>query len=305
MSRLGGALRKAYEVSPETVKRAAGGVMRLLPERMLYGAAYERTLRLLVESERWSADQHRARQIEQVRDLLRMAGQTVPYYRQLFRELGFDPAGIACLDDLQGLPLLTRDMVRELGSALVPEGTPASAYKLSDHRGHIGPAAGLPYCSRCVSRGVRIMTSQWARVGYRRGSRRVVVAGTRHQGARTGKLWEYDPSDFRVALLKLRPESREPGPDGRADAAIQAGVLARVSVFTGPFLQVILSARPGVADAQVPAARFGELRHVAAGVRRKGLRGQGLYVVWALQEVHSRRQVRTRRSVSPFCPSTA
>ena len=34
MSRLGGALRKAYEVSPETVKRAAGGVMRLLPERM-------------------------------------------------------------------------------------------------------------------------------------------------------------------------------------------------------------------------------------------------------------------------------
>ena len=124
--------------------------------------------------------QHRARQIEQVRDLLRMAGRTVPYYRQLFRELGFDPAD-SRLDGLQEGPLLTRDMVRELGSALVPRAR-RSAYRYQTTGGTSGQPLGFRI-AHDVSRGVGVHDQSTGSRGYRRGSRRVVVRDAPSGGA--------------------------------------------------------------------------------------------------------------------------
>ena len=49
---------------------------------------------------------------EDLRDLLAVAGAHVPYYKQLFAELGFDPRTVTSRDNLVRLPLLTRDTVR-------------------------------------------------------------------------------------------------------------------------------------------------------------------------------------------------
>lgn len=51
-------------------------------------------------------------QLRRLRDFLGACGTHVPYYRDLFRSLNFDPAAITSLADLARLPLLTKDIIR-------------------------------------------------------------------------------------------------------------------------------------------------------------------------------------------------
>ena len=82
---------------------------------------FRRLLRENLESQYWPPEQQAAWQLEQVRALLAHAGAHVPYYRDLFRQLGFDPRGIQRLDDLQALPLINRQVIQAEGRRMLAE----------------------------------------------------------------------------------------------------------------------------------------------------------------------------------------
>jgi phenylacetate-CoA ligase len=58
-------------------------------------------------------EQIRALQEQRLRALVHHAYRRVPYYRELFDRLGIDPDSIQRLDDLQRLPVLSKDAVRQ------------------------------------------------------------------------------------------------------------------------------------------------------------------------------------------------
>jgi phenylacetate-CoA ligase len=91
-----------------------GGWQRLAHGRPIarYGALLERTQWLDAESiERF--------QVQALRELLQHAGSRVPYYREVFARAGFDPRGVRSRADLEALPVLTRETVRERAADLV------------------------------------------------------------------------------------------------------------------------------------------------------------------------------------------
>jgi phenylacetate-CoA ligase len=51
-------------------------------------------------------------QLSRLRTFLDDAGRHVPYYRELFRRLGFDPAGVRAISDIAGLPFLDKPTIR-------------------------------------------------------------------------------------------------------------------------------------------------------------------------------------------------
>ncbi len=70
-------------------------------------------LRLRMEQSQWhSPQQLRALQLERLHTLLAHAGKHVPYYRALFKRIGFDPSRLSTLNDLTRLPLLTKADIR-------------------------------------------------------------------------------------------------------------------------------------------------------------------------------------------------
>ena len=81
-----------------------------------YRRANERILRaqfeFLVKSEHWTAEQFREYQGEQLRQLLRLAFQHVPYYRDLKRKLGCEPEDFKDPEDIRLLPRLEKSQVR-------------------------------------------------------------------------------------------------------------------------------------------------------------------------------------------------
>ena len=66
----------------------------------------------------WDAGRLQALQVERLRALLVEAGRAVPYYRDLFARLKFDPQSLTRIADLQALPMLDKATIRQHTEAL-------------------------------------------------------------------------------------------------------------------------------------------------------------------------------------------
>lgn len=68
--------------------------------------------RQLEDSQWWSRDRLAQLQVQRLRALLHHARVHVPYYRDLFARIGFDPATVSSVQDLQRLPFLGKPEIR-------------------------------------------------------------------------------------------------------------------------------------------------------------------------------------------------
>jgi phenylacetate-CoA ligase len=76
-------------------------------------------VRRAIEKSQWLSPEKIAQlQLERLREFLIGAGRDVPYYRQKFAELNFDPATIQSLQDLQRLPLTGKAEIRQFTEQL-------------------------------------------------------------------------------------------------------------------------------------------------------------------------------------------
>lgn len=73
------------------------------------------------ESQWWSLDQLESFRLQHLRKLLESAAQHVPYYRDTFVKLGFDPKDIQGTTGLQKLPFLTKAVIRSEGDRMKSE----------------------------------------------------------------------------------------------------------------------------------------------------------------------------------------
>ena len=101
--------------------RIASGLLFPLHER-LKGHASVALHRGLEESQWWPQARLDAARVEKLRGFLARIGATVPYYREVFDQRGFDPAAVTDLRDLQALPFLTKPLIRSHVDALKAEG---------------------------------------------------------------------------------------------------------------------------------------------------------------------------------------
>jgi len=87
--------------------------------RHRYGGGFRDILAWLKESQWWTRDRLREYQDQQLRDLMRHAYQTVPYYGRLMRKRGLAPADFQTVTDLRKLPVLTKDKIRKTGKEMI------------------------------------------------------------------------------------------------------------------------------------------------------------------------------------------
>src|SRR4029453_11186486 len=69
-------------------------------------------------SQWWDPDQIAADSLTRLRHFLAEIGREVPYYRDLFHRIGFDPQDVRSIDDIREVPFLTKAHVRENVEAL-------------------------------------------------------------------------------------------------------------------------------------------------------------------------------------------
>lgn len=74
--------------------------------------------RAMEDSQWWPREKLEAHRLSRLRRLLSAAGQHVPYYRDCFGSLAFDPQSIQSLSDLEKLPFLTKTIIRAEGDRM-------------------------------------------------------------------------------------------------------------------------------------------------------------------------------------------
>jgi len=102
----------------------------IIPFKYRYGKKYLEFLSLIKKSKSWSYDQAKNYQLQKTREVLKLANDNVPYYRNLFKENGFD-FKIKKLDDLNLLPILTKEIIIDNFSSLINQNFNGKTYKMN------------------------------------------------------------------------------------------------------------------------------------------------------------------------------
>jgi phenylacetate-CoA ligase len=135
-----------------------------------------RLYKMILSRTAWGAERIRQYQEEQLRDLIRYCWENVPFYRSRWRSYISDPREIQTIRDLQKLPILTKDELRQELDALtttVPKlrGTPARS----------GGSTGRPTAFRMNKHDEEMAWAQmyvaWSWAGFRPGLPFLVVGG--------------------------------------------------------------------------------------------------------------------------------
>ena len=122
---------------PDLRTRLVSGLVFPLQERLKkHSTVADR--RAMEDSQWWPRERLEALRVQRLRALLTHAAARVPYYRDLFARIGFDPAAVSSLTDLQRLPFLDKPLIRAHTDAL----------KADDARGlarfNTGGSSGVP-----------------------------------------------------------------------------------------------------------------------------------------------------------------
>jgi phenylacetate-coenzyme A ligase PaaK-like adenylate-forming protein len=177
-----------------------------LPARFSNGPLYGPTLRLLEESETWNEDRLLGYQLSKLRVMLRHCAEHVPYYRDLFRQIGFDPASVRELSDLHAIPLLDRDTIRSRQADLIAENIDRRRMLYFTTGGTMGKPLGLYNLRHSGSREWAFIHTLWKRVGFQPGNRRAVLMGW---SVHNKRHWRYDPAEraFLFSNFHMTPEN--------------------------------------------------------------------------------------------------
>lgn len=163
-----------------------------LPARVCYGPMFAPTRELLKKSQHWSADRLNEFQLTKLRAMLVHAAKNVPYYRRLFRVMGFDPQQVRALSDLQNIPLLDKETIRENLKELIAENIRPRDMLYFTTGGTMGVPLGFYNMRHAGGRERAFMFAQWARVGFQYSERRAMLRGT---SVKSSRHWQYEASE--------------------------------------------------------------------------------------------------------------
>lgn len=129
---------------------------------------YKKTYDFLKKSQWWSADQLEEYQLKQLSKLLNHAYENVPYYTKVFNERGLKPKDIQDFKDLEQLPTMNRDTVRDNFNDLCARNYSSRQFQYVTTGGSSGTPLAL-YLESGVTDAKEwaFMKTQWDRVGYR------------------------------------------------------------------------------------------------------------------------------------------
>jgi len=122
--------------------------------------------RLLPRTQRWPLEQRRAWILDRLKRTLVLAAEGVPFYRERFRQAGFDPhRHFNSTADLVRLPLLTKDDVRANQEQMIDR-----RFLRGSVEAHTSGTTGQPMAMRLNENYVALdyacMFRHWAKAGY-------------------------------------------------------------------------------------------------------------------------------------------
>jgi len=141
------------------------------------------------KSQHWNRQQLLDYQNSKLKEIVAYAGKYVPYYRNLFREIGLDTSTFRGIEDLQKIPLLDKETLRTRQKEFIANTVHELDAQIEKTSGSTGTPLTLMIDrhSRANKYAAYARAFRWA--GYRPGALRFVLKGLSETKS---KAWGYD-----------------------------------------------------------------------------------------------------------------
>ncbi|TRO64268.1 phenylacetate--CoA ligase family protein [Christiangramia sabulilitoris] len=104
---------KIYNSLPAEFQNLACSLQGLKLKRERMGGLFQNFLQAYLERKDWSYEQLIDYRDNRLREFVKHAYETVPYYNDLFKNLRLTPSDINSIEDLKSIPVLTKEEVRK------------------------------------------------------------------------------------------------------------------------------------------------------------------------------------------------
>lgn len=165
--------------------------LRRVPVAGLYGRTYRQWRRFLRQSSGWGRREIAAYQAASLRRIVRYAYERVPYYQRIFDKQGLHPNDLRGGEDLQRIPLLSKEAIAKHCADLVSRAYPRIRMERVNTGGTSGRRMTFLRPRENAAMEWAFMTALWERVGYREGDRRIYI-GDILPSSSNGTHWVVD-----------------------------------------------------------------------------------------------------------------
>jgi phenylacetate-CoA ligase len=166
-------LQGLYDRFPAPTRHLMTSARGWLLTRIRYSPQALAALNALRSHESWSEEQIARHKLSQIQQIIDHARRTVPFYRQ------YSPAQIDSLDDLQNLPILSRETLRDNCEDFFSDSTPPRKRIRAGTTGTTGANLTVAYSEEALADNWAFLLRQWAWAGIAPRSPRVTLFGAR------------------------------------------------------------------------------------------------------------------------------
>ena len=117
-------------------------------------------------------------QEEKLRKIIQFSYDKVPYYHKLFKHRNIKPEDFRSIDDLQKLPILTKEIIRNNQSDFVPLNLKEQKYDVRTTGGSTGVPLQYRLSKYDSILAFDILYANWGYAGYELGDKIAVIAGS-------------------------------------------------------------------------------------------------------------------------------
>ncbi|EIM65118.1 phenylacetate--CoA ligase family protein [Desulfobacter postgatei] len=197
-------LKNIRDNLPEPLKLISAPLFR---NKLLKNIQYLRYEEMLEERENLSLDEIQAHQFKELKAILVHACQNVPFYKKLFNDSNFNPYEIKYCDDIDVLPFLTKNIIRQNFDKLISEIKIPGGYYIATTGGSTGEPLKVLLDYDCVFTENAFVNYFRKKLGYQKRNRLVTFRGVEF-GER---LWKFNPmqneyifSPFKISKKTLQ-----------------------------------------------------------------------------------------------------
>ena len=205
--------RSLYGRLPIALQNVLVAVAGWRSYRVRFGPEFRRLLEDLKRLDFNSDSQVRDDQNRRLRDIVRWAATSVPYYRDLFRREGIDPETIRTVDDLTRIPPLDKDVLRVDPASLLSEVVKRRRLVPGQTSGTTGSAISLWYTREALAWEYAVNWRQRGWYGIRPGTRYAAFGGQTIVPFSQVEppFWRFDPQRQRMlfSLYHMKPAHLE------------------------------------------------------------------------------------------------
>ncbi|MHA1410647.1 MAG: phenylacetate--CoA ligase family protein [Candidatus Odinarchaeia archaeon] len=175
-----------------------------LPDHVRYGKNYLKYYDFLKNSQYNTKTYHTDYQFKKLRNILIYSYKYVPYYCDMFRDIGFNPSEFKNLDDIRVIPFLDKSIVKENFDKLTSRYYSKSLFTEVRTGGSIGdPMICLKEKGKYIEieRAFTAIAFEWA--GFRKKKVTAVLRGDTREGRGTrffNRISSFDPLRNKVIL---------------------------------------------------------------------------------------------------------